>query len=256
MCADHLRSNLFSAICKVKLEKLQTTFLAIFNFIDRTSYNFYRFTWYIREVEQTQLVRVRVCVTSLFVDDVIIICAPRTCATSYSWCAERDGGISQVVPPPSAQKSADNGGRMPIKVVATTIAQRSVYTINTTKKEPGFNLLRFSPSIHARASSPSAHRLYTFAWTCKLWSTSLSLRVEIVIIWRRESPLPLYQMVLGLFENDMIKQKRLESAKSWMNNNSKYLKMWGPEVCTTHSYILWPDFYLGCVIFTVHDSWF
>ena len=65
-----------------------------------------------------------------------------------SWCAERGGRISQVVPPPSAQKSADNGGRLPIKVVATTIAQRSVYTINTTKKEPGFNFLRFSPSIH------------------------------------------------------------------------------------------------------------
>ena len=65
-----------------------------------------------------------------------------------SWCAERGGRISQVVPPPSAQKSADNGDRLPIKVVGTTIAQRSVYTINTTKKEPGFNFLRFSPSIH------------------------------------------------------------------------------------------------------------
>ena len=90
-----------------------------------------------REVEQTQLVRVRVRVTSLFVDDVIIICAPRTCATSY-----------------------------------------------------------------------------TFAWTCKLWSTRLSLRVEIVIIRRRESPLPLYQMVLGLFENDMNNKNVLNQQNS------------------------------------------
>ena len=38
-----------------------------------------------REVEQTQLVRVRVRVTSLFVDDVILICVPRTCASSYTF---------------------------------------------------------------------------------------------------------------------------------------------------------------------------
>ena len=58
---------------------------------------------------------------------------------THSWCAERGGRISQVVPLPSTQKSADNGGRLPIKVVATTIAQKSVYTINITKKEHGFN---------------------------------------------------------------------------------------------------------------------
>ena len=41
----------------------------------------------------------------------------------------------------------------------------------------------------------------------------LSLRVEIVIIGRSESSLPLYQIVLGTFENEKIQQKRLESEK-------------------------------------------
>ena len=89
-----------------------------------------------REVEQTQLVRVRVRVTSYFVDDVIIIYVPRTCSTSY-----------------------------------------------------------------------------TFAWTCKLWSTRLSLRVDIAIKWRWKSPLLLYKMVFIPFKNENIQQKRLESTQ-------------------------------------------
>ena len=32
------------------------------------------------------------------------------CSHTYSWCAERGGRISQVVPLPSTSKSADNGG--------------------------------------------------------------------------------------------------------------------------------------------------
>ena len=106
-----------------------------------------------REVEQTQLVHVRV--TSLFVDDVIIICVPRTCATSY-----------------------------------------------------------------------------TFAWTCKLWSTRLSLRVAIVIKWRLESTLPLYNLVLGSFKNETIQQKRLESAKLVSNTDH----MSGCWICTSYTY--------------------
>ena len=91
---------------------------------------------YNREVEQTQLVRVRVHVTPYFVDDVIIICVPRTCSTHY-----------------------------------------------------------------------------TFAWTCKLWSTRSSLHVVIAIKWRWESQLILYKMVFMYFKNENIQQKRLESTK-------------------------------------------
>ena len=36
---------------------------------------------------------------------------------------------------------------------------------------------------------------YTFAWTFKLWSTCLSLRIDIAIKWRWKSPLLLYKMV-------------------------------------------------------------
>ena len=45
--------------------------------------NYRSYSCHIREIEQTVLVHVRVRVTSLFVDDIIIICVPRTCATTY-----------------------------------------------------------------------------------------------------------------------------------------------------------------------------
>ena len=112
-----------------------------------------------REVEQTQLVRVRVRVTSLFVDDVIITCVPRTCATRY-----------------------------------------------------------------------------TSAWTCKMWSTRLSLRVETVNKWRWESPFPPYQTVLGFLENIKIKQKRLESAK--LASNSDQMLVFWFHIFYTYTYVL------------------
>ena len=86
-----------------------------------------------RQVEQTQLVRVRV--TSYYVDDVIIICVLRTCSTSYK-----------------------------------------------------------------------------FAWTCRLWSTRLSLRVGISVKWRWESPLLLYKMVFMSF-----KKWKYSTKTSWIN---------------------------------------
>ena len=108
-----------------------------------------------------------------------------TILVTNSWCAERGGRISQVVPPPSAQKSADNGGRLPIKVVATTIAQRSVYAINTTKKRTWFQFLKifsFNPldcallqgliflAFGVEISSPAIHTLRLFFETRqKMW---------------------------------------------------------------------------------------
>ena len=108
-----------------------------------------------REVEQTQLVRVRV--TSFFVDDIIIICVPRTCSTSY-----------------------------------------------------------------------------TFAWTCKLWSTRLSLRVDIAIKWRWESPLHLYKMVFMSFKNEKIQQKCLELTKL-VTKSDHTLRCWN-RIFYTYTY--------------------
>ena len=114
-----------------------------------------------REVEQTQLVRVRVCVTSYFVDDVIIICVPRNCSTHYR-----------------------------------------------------------------------------FARTCKLWSTRLSLHVDIAIKWRWDSPLRLYKMVFMSFKNENIQQKRLESTKL-VTKSDHTLGCWN---CIYHMFLrLWSE---------------
>ena len=60
-------------------------------------------------------------------DSVVWILRCCTCAYFInSWCAERGGRISQVVPPPSAQKSADNGGRCRIEFWPHWISTRGV----------------------------------------------------------------------------------------------------------------------------------